>query len=85
MRMAEKLKAGLIKMKIPFLIDSPTNQLFPILPDAVLESLKENYTYTCQNRVDGTHRAVRFCTSWATKEEHVDRLLSDIRRLLPAD
>ncbi len=84
-RLAEKLKDELIKMKVPFLIDSPTNQLFPILPDAVLESLKENYTYTCQNRVDETHRAVRFCTSWATKEEHVDRLLSDIRRLLPGD
>lgn len=81
-RLAEKLKDELTKMNIPFIVDSPTNQQFPILPDAVLEKLKEKYSYAYQARIDESHSAVRFCTSWATKEENVELLLSDIRELL---
>ena len=80
-RLAEKLKDELIKAGVSFYVDSPTNQQFPILPDAMLEKLKENYTFSYQARVDETHSAVRFCTCWATKEEHVDALLNDIRLL----
>lgn len=83
-RLADKLKDELIKMDIPFYIDSPTNQQFPILPDTVLAELQKEYTYAYQARVDETHSAVRFCTCWATKEEHVDALLADIRRLTGA-
>lgn len=81
-RMAEKLKDELTKMGVRFYIDSPSNQQFPVLPDAVLETLKETYSYSYQERMDETHSAVRFCTSWATKEEHVEQLLADIRRQL---
>ncbi len=81
-RLAEKMKKELTEMGVPFYIDSPSNQQFPILPDSVLEQLKEKYSYTFQERMDETHCAVRFCTSWATKEEHVEMLLADIRALL---
>ena len=80
-RLAEKLKDELTKTGVSFYVDSPTNQQFPILPDAMLEKLKENYTFSYQARVDETHSAVRFCTCWATKEEHVNALLNDIRAL----
>ncbi len=80
-RMAEKLKDELIKLRIPFYVDSPSNQQFPILPDMVLEKLGEKYSYTYQARIDGMHSAIRLCTCWATREEHVDALLADIREL----
>ena len=73
-RLAEKLKDELIKMGVKFYIDSPTNQQFPILPDAVLAELKKKYSFAYQERMDETHSAVRFCTCWATKEENVDML-----------
>lgn len=81
-RLAEKLKDGLTEMGISFLVDSPSNQQFPILPDTVLKGLRESYVYSDQGRVDELHSAVRFCTCWATKEENVDRLLADIRLLM---
>lgn len=81
-RLAEKLKDELTKLGIVFLVDSPSNQQFPILPDELLLKLKEKYSYAYQARIDGGHSAVRFCTSWATKEEHVDQLIADISRLL---
>lgn len=81
-RLAEKLKDELTKMGVIFLVESPSNQQFPILPDEALRKLKEKYSYAYQARIDESHSAVRFCTSWATKEENVDQLLADIRELL---
>ena len=75
----------LTKMGVKFYIDSPTNQQFPILPDAVLAELKKKYSFAYQERMDETHSAVRFCTCWATKEENVDMLLADIQKLLKVD
>ena len=81
-RLAEKLKDELTKMGVTFYIDSPTNQQFPVLPDSVLDKLREKYSFAYQARVDETHSAVRFCTCWATKEENVDALLADIRAII---
>jgi len=63
-----------------FYIDSPTNQQFPIFPDEQLARLSERYAFSYQCRIDAKRSAVRICTSWATREEDVDRLISDIRR-----
>ena len=65
-----------------FALESPTNQQFPILPDDVLDKLREKYSFAYQARVDETHSAVRFCTCWATKEENVEALLADIRAII---
>ena len=45
-------------------------------------ALAEDFAFSEQERVDETHRAVRFCTSWATKEESVDALCIRLRQLL---
>ncbi len=65
----------------PLYYDSPTNQQFPIVPDSDLAKLAEKYTFSHWARVDDTHCAVRFCTSWATKESDVDKLIADIEAL----
>ena len=79
--LAMRLRAAFEKKGWPLLYDSPTNQQFPIVPDAALEELAKDYSFSDWARVDGTHRAVRFCTSWATREEDVDKLIADIARL----
>lgn len=81
-RLADKLRKTFCRLNVPFLVPGITNQLFPILPDAVLAKLSEKYVFCEQERVDETHRAVRFCTSWATKEEAVDALCADLRQYL---
>ena len=78
-RLAMKLKAALRDLNVPFLVDSPTNQQFPILPDAVLAELGRESSYSYQCRADATHSAVRLCTSWATREEDVDALIAALR------
>lgn len=81
-RLADKLRHCLKELGVPFLVENTTNQLFPILPDRVLDALAEDFVFSEQERVDETHRAVRFCTSWATKEESVDALCIRLRQLL---
>lgn len=80
-RMAEKIRAAFIQKGFPLLFDSHTNQQFPVLPDTALEALARSYAFSVWKRVDPEHTAVRFCTSWATREEDVERLLGDIRSL----
>ncbi len=79
-RMAMILKKGLQKEGYTFFIDSVTNQQFVIVPNEKLEQLKEKYVYTYQQRYDETASVIRLCTSWATKEEDVYRLLEDMRQ-----
>ena len=81
-RLADRLRAALHALDVPFLVESTTNQLFPILPDTVLEELAKTYVFSEQERVDEAHRAVRFCTSWATRPENVEQLCADLQQLL---
>ena len=79
--LAMRMKAAMAEMGIPFMIDSPTNQQFPILPDRLLEVLKRDYSFATIQKVDEKRTAVRFCTSWATRETDVDRLIEDLGKL----
>ncbi len=78
---AMRIKAALQDKGIGFLIDSPTNQQFPIFSNAQLEELSKTFLFSVWQQIDNTHTAVRICTSWATKHENVDRLIEDIKQL----
>ena len=79
--MAEQLRDCFRELEIPFFVPGISNQLFPILSDELLEELGKNFMFTDMERVDDTHRCVRFCTSWATKQENVDALCAELKRL----
>lgn len=79
--LADQIRETLAKLGYPLYVPGTTNQIFPVLPDALLEQLGKDFTFSEQARVDSTHRAVRFCTSWATKQESVDALCDALVRL----
>ncbi len=76
--MAMLIKKACIEKGYPFLTDSTTNQQFPILPNKVLEKLKQKFEYSFWQEIDADHSAVRFCTSWATDIEKVNELTNAI-------
>ena len=80
--MAGILRTALLEAGLPQQVQSPTNQLFPIVPDALLKKLREKYAVTYMNRVDDTHSCIRLCTSWATREEDVRAFCADLKALL---
>ena len=63
------------------LFDSPTNQQFPIIPDKDYERIREISEGEFWSRVDENHCAIRFCTSWCTAKEAVDRLEEAVRNV----
>jgi threonine aldolase len=79
--LADEIRETLTELGYSFLVPGITNQIFPILPDELLEKLAETYVFCEQERVDASHRAVRFCTSWATPEKNVSLLCDDLRKL----
>lgn len=80
-KLAYKIKDAFKHKGYSFLFDSVTNQQFPIIPDAQLKVLEKKYVFSLWKHTNKDNSAVRFCTSWATKEEDVEQLLKDIRSL----
>ena len=64
-----------------FLFDSPTNQQYPIMSDEELAILGQNFGYEYWDRVDADHSAIRFASSWATKEENITALRRAVEEL----
>ena len=74
-KMAQQLNTGLEALGLPMLIHSPSNQLFPVLPDAVVERLAKTVSFEYWSRVDENHSCIRFVTAWHTTQEEVQALL----------
>ena len=72
--MAMKMKAIFQQKGVEFFIDSPTNQQFVILPDAVVEKLSKTIEFTHWGQAPGHRTICRFVTSWATTEEELEVL-----------
>ncbi len=83
-RMAQLLTGELKALGCPFLVESPSNQIFPVFPDKVIEQLQKEYLFYTWEKTDENHTAVRLITSWATGEQAV-RTFLDTCRILLAD
>lgn len=57
-------------------IDSPTNQQFVTLPNAVLDFLAQHATFEVWGVRGESETTVRFVTSWATTQAQVDALVA---------
>lgn len=80
--MAGILKNAFSRCGFSFFSDSFTNQQFPILPNPLIARLRTNYQFHDQQVIDENHTAVRFVTSWATKEEAVRQFIADLERMI---
>ncbi len=80
-KMSLAIKTAFERNGYSFLVDSVTNQQFPILPENILSKLKDKFEYAFIEKISETDSVVRFCTSWATTSEGVNYLTSEIDRL----
>lgn len=79
--MAEILKEGIIKLGYTFLVDSPTNQLFPIFPKDIIEKLSADYDFSIWQKIDENTIAIRLVTSWATPKEKVTDFIKALEKI----
>lgn len=80
-RLADILREGITSMGYSFLTDSPSNQIFPILPDKLIRELEKKYSFYVWSRYNEESSSLRLVTSWATMEETVLEFLEDLRKL----
>lgn len=79
--LAETLREALTKKGYSFASASKTNQLFPILPDTVIEKLSHNFTFSIDKKYDDTHTVIRMVTSWATTRDGVNSFVAALENL----
>lgn len=78
---AEILRKGILESGYSFAYDSPTNQLFPIFPDTVLQQLEKEFSFTFMEKPDSDHTIVRIVTSWATPPQAAENLLKMLKEI----
>jgi threonine aldolase len=80
--MANMLKNAISAKGYRFLTHSPTNQIFPILPNWLITRLEEKYSFYIWEKSDAENSAIRLVTSWATKEETVLEFIADLNKFI---
>ena len=79
--MATLLQDAFIENNYKLLINSPTNQIFPILPNEHMRKLNEKYSFIKWEDYDENHTVIRLVTSWATNKEKVLEFIDDLKTL----
>lgn len=74
--MADELK----KLNVDFLIESNTNQIFPIIKNDIIDKLLKNFSFYIWQEVDKDHSAIRLITSWATSKEAVENFINAYKK-----
>jgi len=78
--LARQLAAGIRECGYQLLVDAPTNQVFPIFPNTVIERLQKDYGFHVWEKFDAQSSVVRLVTSWATEEQAVSEFLTILRK-----
>ena len=81
-KLAQKMQSRLEELGISFFIKTSTNQIFPVLPNEMLEKLSEYIDYQIWEPYDETHTIVRFVTSWATDGKEVEEIIKLFENLI---
>lgn len=80
--MADLLRKAIAGSGYPFLVDSPSNQIFPIFTNALITILQEQYSFHVWSKIDINHSSVRLVTSWATEEKAVRMFIDDLTKAM---
>lgn len=78
--LAQQLQDGIEQLGFSFLIKTPTNQIFPIFSNKMLEKISTAYEFEIQQPMDDENTCIRFVTSWATPEDAIPAFLADLKR-----
>lgn len=79
--MARRLKDIFKENKIPFYLESPTNQQFVILKNHQMEELQKNIRFSFWEKIDENHTVVRFVTSWSTTQDDLSMLAQALMQI----
>ena len=73
-RLAMRIKDAFNAAGIKCFLDSPTNQQFFLMTKEQQEKLAEEFVFEYIDPFNDEYDIIRFCTSWSTTEEEVEKL-----------
>lgn len=79
--MADILRNGIESLGYEFLVNSPSNQIFPILNNDVIDELEKSYGFNIWEKIDDKRTAIRLVTSFATKEENCLEFIKKLKEI----
>ncbi len=79
---AMQLRDGLLKLDISFRVEPSTNQLFPILPHAVITLLQKDFGFYVWEPATSEESVVRLMTSWASTPEQIASFLASLEKAM---
>nr|WP_320146599.1 beta-eliminating lyase-related protein [uncultured Anaeromusa sp.] len=77
--LAARLRQAIAEAGYSLLAPTVTNQVFPVLPNMVIASLEEEFSFYVWEAVDEGHSAIRLVTSWATDEAAVEAFAAALK------
>lgn len=77
-QMAEKLANAISAKGHNFLTEPSSNQIFPILPNSIIEKLQQDFEFYIWQKIDEENSAIRLVTSWTTPEKQVVNFIKSI-------
>lgn len=79
--MADILREGINNLGYDFFVNSPSNQIFPILNNSVLNELEKYYGFSIWEKIDENRSAIRLVTSFSTKKEVCEEFIKVLARI----
>ena len=78
-KMASVLVKSFLDLGYSFLTHSPSNQIFPILPNTLIKKLEEDFSFYPWRKMDENNTAIRLVTSWATGESDIEQFIDKLK------
>lgn len=72
---AQQLKQFFVSRGIKMYVDTTTNQIFPILSNNLIKTLRQKYIFADWEYLNQNYTAVRFVCSWATTQNDINAFM----------
>ena len=80
-RLAKRLREGLAALGFSFYSISQTNQVFPVLPTAMVKALEQDFAFYKWRPEENGMIPIRLVTAWGTEPEEVEALIRRLEEL----
>lgn len=80
--LAQYTKSKLVELGIEMLVDSPTNQIFPIMSNDVIAKMRENFAFYDWEVISADMTCIRLVFSWATPKNKVEDYINTLAEIL---
>lgn len=80
-RQALRIRQALSESGFAFVTPSPTNQQFVVMTPAQYEKISEHFALSHTGYLPDGKYSVRICTSWATEDAQVEKLIALLKNL----